>query len=161
MIPADVDMDSLHAQLLDDGIAFGTDNPVNSPLEEALRSSLGQTETAPVDPVGVVILETTPTQVADLRDIAQDLAMSTPYETVIVRTPHAASAVSDHLNRHQIETAQRAMAGEPDYPAGLELFLDTAQSTSWNWGLVGIATVVLLMLVAAVSATQARKMSRR
>ncbi|MCT1556333.1 hypothetical protein M3E75_10315 [Corynebacterium sanguinis] len=156
MIPADTDMESLRSQLLDDGIAFGTDNPFNPGLEAALHDALSNADTTAIDPVGVVVLETTPLQPADLRDVAQDLVLNTPFETVIIRTPHAASAVSEHLTRHQIETAQRAMVAEPDYPAGLRLFIDTAQSTSWNWALIALAVIIGLAVVAGISALQAR-----
>lgn len=157
MIPADVDVDALRTQLIEDGIAFGTANPVNAPLEVALRDTLAATDSAQLDPVAVVVLEHTPVQVADLRDLAQDLMTTTPFETVIVRTPHAASAVSENLTRHQIEDAQRAMVAQPDYPEGLSAFLDSAQATSPNWLLVITAVVIGLAAVFTVAFMQGRR----
>lgn len=161
MFDAEAGFDSLRSQVLEDGIAFGTDNPVNPGLEDAIRATLEHSHPSAIDPVAVVVLEQTPRQVADLRDLAQDLQLETGYDTVIVRTPHVAAAVSDHLTRHQIETAQRAMAAEPDYPEGLRVFLDTAQTASWNWGLVAAAILAGIVLVVAVTVRQAARAADR
>lgn len=153
MIPADVDMPSLQAQLLDDRVAFGTANPANLTLEPALKETLYSHDPS----TGVVVLETTPLQVADLRDIAQDLANSTGLDTVIVLTPQASAAVSSEMTRHQVETAQRAMMPEPDYPASLTAFFDTAQATSVNWPLIALGCLALLALATAAAVAQTRR----
>lgn len=157
MVPAEANLDSLRQQMVEDGIAFGTENPVNGPLEDALQATLASADSAAIDPVGVVVLEQTPVQPADLRDLAQDLMMSTPFETVIVRTPHAASAVSEHLTRHQIEDGQRAMVAQADYPEGLRAFIEGAQETGVNWPLAAVAAVIVLGAAFTVSALQARR----
>ena len=151
MIPADVDMTDLHAQIADDGIAFGTDNPVNEPLEKAMRDALAQAPSGEMDPTALVVLENTPPHIPDLRDVAQDLLLESDYETVIVRTPHIALAVSDSLDRAAIDKGQRAMVAEPDYPQGVIAFAEAVDTFSIQWAVV--AAVLLIGIAAVAGAT--------
>ena len=156
VIPVDVDMASLEAQLQEDGIAFGTDNPVNVPLEAAMRDALTQAPSDDMGEAGLVVLEQTPPQIADLRDVAQDLLNGTGYDTVVVRTPNAAIAVSDSLSRAAIERGQTAMVAQPDYPQGVVAFVEAAQGHSVAWGIAVGSVVLALACIAALSAWRAR-----
>ena len=157
VIPVDVDMASLEAQLQEDGIAFGTDNPVNVPLEAAMRDALTQAPSDDMGEAGLVVLEQTPPQIADLRDVAQDLLNGTGYDTVVVRTPNAAIAVSDSLSRAAIERGQTAMVAQPDYPQGVVAFAEAAQGHSVAWGIAVGSVVLVLACIAALSAWRARR----
>ncbi|AWB84029.1 DUF6676 family protein [Corynebacterium liangguodongii] len=155
MTPEGVNIDSIKDQLTAGDVAFGTANPVNAQLgpamSDALDGALAAAGAEHIEPVALVVLEQTPRQPADLRDLAQDLASETQFETVIVRTPHASGAVSERLSRYQIESAQRAMLEHSDYPEGVRAFVDTAVSTGWSWPLV--AALFLLAAAAVVLGT--------
>ncbi|WP_085957994.1 DUF6676 family protein [Corynebacterium fournieri] len=147
-------LEDLVDQLSSSPVAFGTDNPVNPELGAALTSALEGADTADIDPVGVVVLEQTPPVIADLRDLAQDVADGADLDTVLVRTPNVAVGVSDSLTRAQVERGERAMAAEPDYPAGVQAFVDAAASVSIPWGLI-VAVVVAVLAAVAVAAARA------
>lgn len=161
MIPADIDMHSLAGQLAGDGIAFATDNPANGPLEQHLSATLESLPAGDLGQIGFVVLEQTPAQPADLRDVAQDLATETGLGTVIVRTPQASGAASDAASRAQVERGQRAMMAQPDYGEGLRAFAGAAQGGVWNWPAVGALVLVAVAVVAAVSYLLARSQSSR
>lgn len=148
--PEDVDVEGLATELQQNGVAFGTDNPANAQLEQALTGALQEVGVEADGPMGVVVLEHTPEHLADLRDIAQDIANTSGYDTVIVRTPHAALGVSDTLTRAQIERGQVAMVAQPDYPEGLRAFVSAAEGFAVNWVLVStVAATILAMVVIA------------
>ncbi len=161
MIPANVDMQSLEDQLEADGIAFGAISPANAALEGHLATTLGATDLPGIGSVGVVVLDTTPAQPADLRDIARDLADATQLDTVIVRTPGASGAVSDRLTRAGVEEGQRAMMAQPDYGDGLRAFLDTAVGSGAPWAALGFAAIVALAVIAAATFAATRRLVKR
>lgn len=142
-------LEELIAQLGASPVAFGTDNPVNDGLRGGLEGALDAPDTALIDPAAVIVLEQTPKQVADLRDLAQDVAGQTDFDTVLVRTPHVAVGVSENLTRAQIERGQLAMVAEPDYVAGLHAFAAEAAGFHVNWLLV-VGLVVLVLLCVAL-----------
>nr|VDG63622.1 Uncharacterised protein [Streptococcus thermophilus] len=150
----EADLDQLSAQLRDGRVAFGTENPANEALGADLRGAMGNiatSEAAEVGEMGVVVLETTPERPGDLRDIAQDLQNATGLDTVVVRTPQSAAAVSDSLSRAEIESGQLAMVAEPDYAVGLEAFAAEAGGFAVPWSVVGV--VLAVIVAAAVLAT--------
>ncbi|MDY5784535.1 DUF6676 family protein [Corynebacterium sp.] len=157
MIPADVDMAALEAQLRDDGIAFGTANPANEALEVHLQSASAVSEGAILQNAGIVVLEMTPEQPADLRDIAHDLADATGRDPVIVRTPQASGAVSETLTRHQVESAQRAMMAQPDYGEGLQAFASVASGGVTAWPLFFAAAVASVVVAAGATAALVKR----
>lgn len=159
--PEDVDVAALAAQLRGDGVAFGTENPVNAELGPALTQVLGEVRPGVDGPVGVVVLEHTPDHLADVRDIAHDVADAAGYDTVIVRTPHAAVGVSESLTRAQVERGQAAMVSESDYPEGLRAFAEAAEGFSVNWVAVLVVVVVVLAVAAAGAFAAARNQGRR
>lgn len=156
MIPADIDMPNLAAQLEQDGIAFTTSNPANWQLEAHLDATLDSLDAPELAPMGVVVVERTPDRLADLRDIAQDLVLATDYDTVIVRSPGGAGVVSEHLTRAEIEAGQRAMLSQPDYGEGLRAFVAEAQSLSIPWGAVAVAALLVIAAVCAATYVAAR-----
>lgn len=155
--PADVDTASLAGQLERTPVAFGTSNPVNAELGPALERALATADTSAFDPVAVVVLEHTPPHIPDLRDIAQDIAIESGYDTVLVRTPSAAVGVSDSLTRAQIEQGQRAMVAQPDYVAGVQDFVATANDFAVPWAAVMVCVVLGAAAVVAAVAMQTRR----
>lgn len=150
-------LEELIGQLRSSSVAFGTDNPVNGGLRRGLEGALDSPEAQMIDPAAVIVLEQTPKQVADLRDLAQDVANQTDFDTVLVRTPHVAVGVSDDLTRAQIESGQLEMVSEPDYVAGLHAFVAGVDSFSVNWPLVVGLVVALLACVAVVTVRLTRR----
>ena len=149
--PEDGDIEGLATELQRNGVAFGTDNPANAQLGQALTGTLQEVGADADGPMGVVVLEHTPEHLADLRDIAQDIANASGYATVIVRTPHATLGVSDTLTRAQIERGQVAMVAQPDYPEGLRAFVSAAEDFAVNWVLVSAVAVAILAVAVIAS----------
>lgn len=141
----------LAAQLADDGIAFGTENPANEALGKHLVTALADVASTAVGRTGVVVLEQTGQQAGALRDLAQDVKDMSDFETVIVRTPASTAAVSDNLTRAQVEKAQYALIAEPDYAAGVRAFGSEAENFDVPWGFVAVAAVAALAVAASVS----------
>lgn len=148
MIPAELNTEDLASQLAGDGIAFETQNPANPALEAHLADTVGSLGSSDL---GIAVLETTPQQLADLRDVAQVLHDATGYETVIVRAPGGVGAVSGDLPRAAVESGQRALLAEPDYGAGVRAFVEAAEAQSVQWVPAGAGSLVLLALVGALA----------
>ena len=168
------DFHSLREQLIDDAVAFGTENPVNDMLQTDLLGAIADIEaaatstggaggevTGPAGRVGVVVLEQTGQPAGHLRDLAQDLkdatAQEVGFDTVIVRTPASTAAVSDTLSRAEVEKGQFALISEPDYAAGVRAFGAAAAEFTIPWVAVIIAVIVLVALAALSSLSAARK----
>lgn len=149
------EVNNLAAQLADDGVAFGTENPVNEQLQRDLLSALAEVAPTPTGRAGMIVLEQTGQPAGELRDLAQDVKAMTDFDTVIVRTPAATAAVSDTLTRAQVEKAQYALIVEPDYAAGVRAFGAEADSFAVPWGLV--AGVLLLLVASAAALSVAAK----
>ncbi|SDS05232.1 DUF6676 family protein [Corynebacterium timonense] len=161
MIPAGIDMPDLATQLEEDGIAFTAPHPATAPLEAHLEATLNAIDIDAIAPIGVVVVEHTPERLADLRDVAQDLALATDYETVVVRSPGGAGIVSEHLTRAEIESGQRAMLAEQDYGEGLRAFVSEASSVAIPWGVVAVAIALVIAVVCGATFARARSVVKR
>lgn len=151
MSPTAADVNDLAVQLADDGIAFGTDNPVNAALRRDLEAALKDVSPTAAGRTGVVVLEQTGQPPAQLRDLAQDVQAMTDLDTVIVRTPTSTAAVSDTLTRAQVEKGQFALIVEPDYADGVRAFGAQAESFAVPWGVIAGAVVFLSLLTVVVT----------
>lgn len=152
-IPENIDYDSLREQLSAGNVAFEPTTSANvdhQAVEHAIASA-SATEGLGGDSIAVAYLDTTPTQLADLRDVAQDLQLSTTHDTVIVQAPGGVGAVSDTLTRAQIEAGQDALVSAPP-ETGVTAFLEAAQQAdTTNWGIITVIAIAILfaaMLVA-------------
>ncbi len=141
MRSADIDVSSLVHQLREDNIALEV---ANEGLEKHIADALPENH-------GVVVLEHTPPHIPNVRDLAQDLANETGIDTVIVRTPDVAIAVSSSLTRAQVEQGERAMVAQPDYGDGLRAFLSTSTQTQPAWLPIFLAIVVVTTVVIVAS----------
>lgn len=141
MRSADIDVSSLIHQLREDNIALEV---ANEGLEKHIADALPENH-------GVVVLEHTPPHIPNVRDLAQDLANETGIDTVIVRTPDVAIAVSNSLTRAQVEQGERAMVAQPDYGDGLRAFLSTSTQTQPAWLPIFLAIVVVTTVVIVAS----------
>lgn len=152
---AGFDLDSLSAQLRSNGVAIDASASVNAATDGALNASLvnalAQPAAGGLENAGVVVVGPEQASGPELRDVAQDLQLATHLDTVIIRTPNAAIAVSEDLTRAQIERGQRAMVSQPDYAQGIADFAGAAEGFSVWWGLAAIVAVAAI--VATVCAT--------
>lgn len=153
-----LDISSLAAQLGEDGVAFGTDNPVNDIVQRDLKAALIDVASSPAGRSGVVVLEQAGQPAGQLRDLATDVKGLTDLDTVIVRTPASTAAVSDNLSRAQVEKAQYALISEPDYAVGLRAFGEEAGGFAVPWALVAIAALLICFVTAAVSVATSRRL---
>lgn len=133
-------------QVAEDGVAFTPATPTDPVLAEQLREVL-----ASAGDTAVVVHG--PESGPAMRNLAQAVldAQSSGVETVIVRGPLGAAAVSDVHSRAALESAQRAMAAEPDYVIGLQNFLTELDTFSVPWGWLFV--VMLLGVTAVVGVT--------
>lgn len=160
MIPADVDLDDLNRQLGEDAIAFGSFVPEGkaADLEPGLLDAAAHARDTDFGPLGLVILERTPPQTADMRDIAQELLMSTDLDTIIVRSPHSGAVVSDVHSRAELEMAQYPFLGNADVVGAAHRFVDDVNATAASWP---SAMAFILLGVAGVAASTAVGARRR
>lgn len=151
MIPHDVDMESLARQLSEDGVAIGAvgeeyprmEGELHQVLEEASASGFGST--------GMVLLDSTPEQAADQRDIAQDLLNAGELDTVIVRSPGSGAIVSDVHSRAEIESAQAHFLNNPDIVAATRSLVDHISAADVNWA--GVTALLLAVVIIAAVLT--------
>lgn len=112
MIPSDVDLPTLEAQLHADSVAASNVDLAHDPT----FNSLVATTLHPQH--GFAVIDSPAASLADARDIAQALQDSTGLDTVFVQVPLGVSAVSDSYSRAQIESAQAGIApGAPQVDA--------------------------------------------
>ena len=84
-----------------------------------------------------------------LRDIAQKILDQTNADTVILKSPNQATAVSENLPRFAIESNAKILYGANSNPGATQEFLQQATSYEAPTGLANIG-VLLALLVAAL-----------
>lgn len=154
--PAGLDLANLASQLRGDRVAFSDSAAADPVLEADIVGALAQVRGGERAGV-VVVVDAAPAGPAQLRDAAKDLQLETGLDTVIVRSPNLAIAVSGELTRAQVERGQAAMAVEPDYAAGVREFYGAADGFSVPWGVAGVLGVVAAAAVALASVRAARR----
>lgn len=148
MIPPELSFDDLAAQLADDGIAVRGPG-VNDPIwQHSLRQAVNDVTGGPRD-MGVVVLDITPSH-ADMRDTAHDLAHAVGFDTVVVRAPDGAAAVSRDFSRFAVEKAEAAMLDASDYAQGIRDFGTTLSDTHIPW--LGVTATICIVCAAAALA---------
>ena len=95
--------------------------------------------------MGIAVLEAPPARLADMRDIAQELARDTGIATMVVKVPRTAAVVSTKYSRADLEKAQQSLVVQLDYGVGVRGFADSLA----NPLPVGLLSVLLLVVVAA------------
>lgn len=131
-------------QIAEDGVAF-----YHLPEDPALRDGLA----AAVDGrAGFVVA---PPGIGNHRDLAQDVLLAVDdaagVDTVIVRSPESAAAVSTDHSRAAIESAQWRLVDEPDYVAAADDFLTAVSGFGVPW--LPVAALAAAVVVAAVAWT--------
>ncbi|WKD59278.1 DUF6676 family protein [Corynebacterium caspium] len=120
-------------------------------LEQVLPK-MAQELNLEVEDIAFIALDFTPEHLPELRDLAQDLQLSTTRELVVIRAPGGAGSVSTVLSRAQIEAGEAAMMASPDYVAGLKFYSEAAAAHDnpvGDWGIAsGIGTFGVLMVFA-------------
>lgn len=156
MIPADTDIADLSGQLADNRVAIGAVAEEYPTMEGELAEVMGQAEAEGFGATGIALLDHTPEQPADLRDIAQELLMAGELDTVIVRAPASGAIVSDIHSRAEIESAQWRFLGDSDYVAATRTLIDEINSAGISWGGVTALALLALLVVVVLAAVAAR-----
>jgi len=142
MVPESVNLSDLSEQLLVDGVALERDNDA---LHRDLVAARDYAASRGVGELGIAVLEVPPARLADMRDIAQELARDTGIATMVVKVPGTAAVVSTKYSRADLEKAQQSLVVQPDYGVGVRGFADSLA----NPLPVGLLSVLLLVVVAA------------
>ena len=142
MVPESVNLSDLSEQLLVDGVALERENDV---LHRDLVAARDYAASRGVGELGIAVLEAPPARLADMRDIAQELARDTGIATMVVKVPGTAAVVSTKSSRADLEKAQQSLVVQPDYGVGVRGFADSLA----NPLPVGLLSVLLLVVVAA------------
>ena len=108
MVPESVNLSDLSEQLLVDGVALERDNDA---LHRDLMAARDYAASRGVGELGIAVLEAPPARLADMRDIAQELARDTGIATVVVKVPGTAAVVSTRYSRADLEKAQQSLVG--------------------------------------------------
>lgn len=142
MVPESVNLSDLSEQLLVDGVALERDNDA---LHQDLMAARDYATSRGVGELGIAVLEAPPARLADMRDIAQELARDTGIATMVVKVPGTAAVVSTRYSRADLEKAQQSLVVQPDYGAGVRGFADSLAHPLP----VGLLSALLLVVVAA------------
>ena len=151
MIPHGVDIADLSAQLEDDRLAFGPHAEFARQQEPQLEQAVatvnniddGQT-------VGVALVDVYVDKAADLRDLAQELQRETELDTVIVRTPHGGSAVSEHFSRANLEAAETAFKDAP-IDVGVVNYVNELSQPLVSWPIVAALAAIVILSALTIS----------
>ena len=142
MVPESVNLSDLSEQLLVDGVALERESDA---LHRDLVAAREYAASRGVGELGIAVLEAPPARLADMRDIAQELARDTGIATMVVKVPGTAAVVSTKYSRADLEKAQQSLVVQPDYGVGVRGFADSLA----NPLPVGLLSVLLLVVVAA------------
>ena len=142
MVPESVNLSDLSEQLLVDGVALERDN---NALHQDLMAARDYATSRGVGELGIAVLEAPPARLADMRDIAQELARDTGIATMVVKVPGTAAVVSTRYSRADLEKAQQSLVVQPDYGVGVRGFADSLA----NPLPVGLLSTLLLVVIAA------------
>lgn len=148
MIPPDINVEDLHAQLQADGIALESSNDL---LHQDLEFALSYAEEKGMHDVGVVIIDRVPAHYADMRDIAQELALRAELDTVILKAPGTGAIVSTDYSRAEIEAIQGAFFAEPNYGLGMRMLVDDFVAGAFDngWPYAALFMVIVLGVIMA------------
>lgn len=142
MVPESVNLSDLSEQLLVDGVALERESDA---LHRDLVAARDYAASRGVGELGIAVLEAPPARLADMRDIAQELARDTGIATMVVKVPGTAAVVSTKYSRADLEKAQQSLVVQPDYGVGVRGFADSLA----NPLPVGLLSALLLVVVAA------------
>ncbi|WP_315536493.1 DUF6676 family protein [Corynebacterium matruchotii] len=142
MVPESVNLSDLSEQLLVDGVALERESDA---LHQDLIAARDYATSRGVGELGIAVLEAPPARLADMRDIAQELARDTGIATMVVKVPGTAAVVSTRYSRADLEKAQQSLVVQPDYGVGVRGFADSLA----NPLPVGLLSTLLLVVIAA------------
>lgn len=95
-----------------------------------------------------------------LRDVAQKVLDGTDADTVILKSPSQATAVSENLSRYAIESNYKVLSGANSHPEVTQEFLNQAAGYETPTGLANVG-VVLAVAVAAVIASLSKPWTKQ
>lgn len=141
-IPDDVSVDSVLADLADDGVSAPAADV------DGLRDVVARAHDEGID-LKIVVLESNPPRAEQLRDLATEVG-SVDGGTVLVLSPSSPGTYSDTISRVVLEGAQdHTFTGNAVQSANN--FLDEVTAPQVSWGLVTAVLVLVVALVGGVS----------
>jgi hypothetical protein len=146
-IPPDVDMNTVKADVADDGVSVP---PVDAADVPALRAVVEEAKQKGID-LKIVVIEKNPPIDTPLRDIATEVGKSHPDSTVLAISPSFAGTYSTHFDRVTLEAGQDvAKTGDPVQSSKNFVSELTTQHFPWT----PFTIVVLIAVLAAAVATR-------
>ncbi len=121
-------------------------------MEPELLDAVARAEAEGFGTLGVVVLDDHPERATDLRNLAEDLQLSTGLDTVIVRSPFSGAVVSDVHSRAELESAQYAFLGNPDVPGATHALIDQVAAGGVNWTAFTVLVVLAVLAVVVLTA---------
>ncbi|MDO5729996.1 Rv1476 family membrane protein [Corynebacterium sphenisci] len=142
-----IDLAAIRAELAADGIA--TANPE---LEAALRPVLDSAADRGIPELRVVVIDETLPVASQAHDIANKLVDDLG-GTVVVRSPLAGGASSTELPRAALSAGEHDMMSTPDYPGGLDAFIEAAAGHHIPWSEINYAMAAVVLALAIILPT--------
>lgn len=133
MIPEKVDLDTLRAQISDQGVAIHGKGSTDAAYRHSLEEAIDAADSAGKGSFGIAILDFTPAHTADLRDLAYELHQGTGLDTVIVRAPGSGATVSSAYSRNEIERAQDTFLSTASYATAIREYPEHLSATPIPW----------------------------
>lgn len=156
MIPPDVDLDALAADLKEDSVAVGALGQEYPDLEGYLHEVAQEAAENGRGDYAFVVLDKMPEMPADMRDIAQELLHRTDADTVVLRTPQYGTIVSSEHSRAEIEAAELVIFQDNDYVASFRWLTETLGQQPVAWGWVHVLLLVVVVVAVAFAALSFR-----
>ncbi|KQB85775.1 DUF6676 family protein [Corynebacterium lowii] len=145
MIPDRLDLTALSAELSKDGVAVksGTTDAQYRDLVAAIDAA----EATGKGTFGVAILDFTPKDTSDLRDVAQELHDSTEIDTILVRSPQSGAVVSSIYPRNDLERAQQDFLTTSNYATAIREYPQHLDSSSIPWVPTSLSLLLLCIVL--------------
>lgn len=154
-----IDLAAIRAELAADGIAAA-----NPELEAALRPVVDSAADRGVPGLRVVVIDEVLPVASQTNDIANKLVDDLG-GTVVVRSPLAAGSSSEELPRAALSAGEYDMMSTPDYPQGLDAFVEAAAGHHIPWSEINYAMAAVVLALAIILPTvwwlRARAAARR
>ncbi|RPA19718.1 DUF6676 family protein [Gordonia sp. OPL2] len=148
VIPEDIDMDALLAEIREDGVAAPADQV------PGLRDVVAHAKSEGYD-VSFVVLPTAQPKFTYYRDIATELQTEVG-GTVIVLGPNSVGSSSPYFSRVQQEEATDNLT-LTDPPLAARQMWDQMSGPSMNWTAITLVLIVVVIIGAAVARLRSRR----
>ncbi|MBC3185538.1 hypothetical protein H7347_02930 [Corynebacterium sp. zg-331] len=159
MIPDQIDLAALSAQLNEQGVAIHGRGSDNISWRNDLASAIDAAESTGRGSFGLAVLDFTPAHTPDLRDIAQELHRAAGLDTVIVRAPSSGATVSSVYSRHDIERAQDEFLATANYTTAVREYPEHLADAPIPWIPLSLTALTACLFTLASTYLRSRRES--